>query len=144
MQESLRKIIGFKRNSKSIVVGYIADQTPLWWNIHHWIDFLHHDTPVLTGAERIVRHTNQVCFYGYMRRPKRGYYECEMQLMTEIPTEAAEFEITDTYFRMLEKNIINAPAYYLWSHNRWKRTREEFNEKWEVVDGKVLKKKQTD
>ncbi|MBF1444393.1 MAG: acetyltransferase, partial [Prevotella nigrescens] len=48
------------------------------------------------------------------------------------------------YFRMLEENIKNAPAYYLWSHNRWKRTREEFNEKWEVVDGKVLKKKQTD
>lgn len=144
MQESLRKIIGFKRNSKSIVVGYIADQTPLWWNIHHWIDFLHHDTPVLTGAERIVRHTNQVCFYGYMRRPKRGYYECEMQLMTETPTETAEFEITDTYFRMLEENIKNAPAYYLWSHNRWKRTREEFNEKWEVVDGKVLRKKQKD
>lgn len=69
MQESLRKIISFKRNSKSIVVGYIADQTPLWWNIHHWVDFLHHDTPVLTGAERIIRHTNQVSFYGYMRRP---------------------------------------------------------------------------
>jgi len=94
--------------------------------------------------ERIVRHTNQVCFYGYMRRPKRGYYECEMQLMTETPTETAEFEITDTYFRMLEENIKNAPAYYLWSHNRWKRTREEFNEKWEVVDGKVLRKKQKD
>lgn len=143
MQESLRKIISFKRNSKSIVVGYIADQTPLWWNIHHWVDFLHHDTPVLTGAERIIRHTNQVSFYGYMRRPKRGYYECEMKLMTDCPTKTSEFEITDIYFRMLEENIKNAPCYYLWSHNRWKRTREEFNEKWEVVDGKVLRKKHT-
>jgi lipid A biosynthesis (KDO)2-(lauroyl)-lipid IVA acyltransferase len=143
MQESLRKIISFKRNSKSIVVGYIADQTPLWWNIHHWVDFLHHDTPVLTGAERIIRHTNQVSFYGYMRRPKRGYYECEMKLMTDCLTKTSEFEITDIYFRMLEENIKNAPCYYLWSHNRWKRTREEFNEKWEVVDGKVLRKKHT-
>ena len=143
MQESLRKIISFKRNSKSIVVGYIADQTPLWWNIHHWVDFLHHDTPVLTGSERIIRHTNQVSFYGYMRRPKRGYYECEMKLMTDCLTKTSEFEITDIYFRMLEENIKNAPSYYLWSHNRWKRTREEFNEKWEVVDGKVLRKKHT-
>jgi KDO2-lipid IV(A) lauroyltransferase len=26
----------------------------------------------------------------------------------------------------------------LWSHNRWKRTREEFNRRFEVVNGKVF------
>ncbi|WP_028897060.1 lysophospholipid acyltransferase family protein [Prevotella sp. HUN102] len=140
MQESLRKILEFKRGNKSLVVGYIADQVPLWWNIHHWVDFLHHDTPVLTGAERIVKHTRQACFYGDVRRVKRGYYECEMKLMMLNPKEAEEFELTDIYFRMLEKTIRRDPVCYLWSHNRWKRTREEFDRNWEVVDGKVLRK----
>lgn len=28
---------------------------------------------------------------------------------------------------MLEQNICEAPQYWLWSHRRWKRTRERFN-----------------
>lgn len=141
MHNSLRKILEFKRNNRAIVVGYIADQVPLWWNIHHWLDFLHHDTPVLTGAERIIKHMGQVCFYGDMKRVKRGYYECEMKLMASDPKQCKEWELTDQYFRMLEETIRQQPACYLWSHNRWKRTREEFERDWEVVDGKVLRKK---
>ena len=45
-----------------------------------------------------------------------------------------------TYFRMLEESIRKAPEFWLWSHNRWKRTREEFDERFEVVNGKVLPK----
>lgn len=51
-----------------------------------------------------------------------------------------EFEITDIYYQMFEKTIRRAPAYWLWSHDRWKRTREEFNERFEVVNGKVREK----
>lgn len=141
MHNSLRKILEFKRNNQAIAVGYIADQVPLWWNIHHWLDFLHHDTPVLTGAERIIKHTGQVCFYGDMKRVKRGYYECEMKLMASDPKQCKKWELTDMYFRMLEETIRQQPACYLWSHNRWKRTREEFERDWQVVDGKVLRKK---
>ncbi len=68
MQESLRKIIQFGRSGKPLVVGYISDQTPFWWNIHHWIQFMNQETPVLTGAERIVKHTRQVFVYGDVTR----------------------------------------------------------------------------
>ena len=138
MQESLRKIIQFNQEGHPVVVGYIADQVPLWWNIHHWIDFLHHDTPVLTGSERIVRHTNQAVFYGDIRRVKRGYYQCDMRLMTTEPKKTVEWEITDWYFKMLEESIHQDPANWLWSHNRWKRTHEEFDRDWVEKDGKVV------
>lgn len=137
MQESLRKILEFKRKSSSLVVGYIADQAPMWNNIHHWIDFLHHDTPVLTGTERIVKHTNQACFYGDITRTKRGYYVCELKPIELNPKSKADFEITDMYFQMLEATINRAPAYWLWSHNRWKRTHEEFNLRYDETTGKV-------
>ncbi len=141
MHESLRKILEYKKNHKVLAVGYIADQVPMWNNIHHWVDFLHHDTPVLTGAERIAKHMEQVVFYGDVKRVKRGYYECEMKLVTQCSSKLEDYQITDIYFRLLEETIRRQPELWLWSHNRWKRTREVFNRDWEVVDGKVLRKR---
>ncbi|WP_024989515.1 lysophospholipid acyltransferase family protein [Segatella albensis] len=142
MQESLRKIIQFRREGKPLVVGYISDQVPLWWNIHHWLDFLHHDTPVLTGAERIVKHTGQAFVYGDVTRVRRGYYNCEMKVIRRDTKDIPDYELTDIYFHELEKTILRQPEIYLWSHNRWKRTREEFNRYYYVDDnGKVIMRK---
>ena len=141
MQESLRKILQFKRDSHTIVAGYIADQVPMWRNIHHWLPFLNHDTPVFTGSERIARHTNQVCWYGDVRRVSRGHYVVELKLISDHPTEEPEFAITDRYFQLLEENIRRQPDLWLWSHNRWKRTHEEFDRRFKVVNGKVVERK---
>ena len=140
MQDTLRRILEFRRAEQPVVIGYISDQKPNWINIHHWVDFLHHDTPVLTGAERIIRKVNHAVFYLDMRRVKRGYYEAEFKLIARNPNEVyAEYGVTDIYYQMLEQSIIRAPELWLWSHNRWSRTREEFNERFEVVDGKVIR-----
>ena len=140
MQDTLRRILEFRRAEQPVVIGYISDQKPNWINIHHWVDFMHHDTPVLTGAERIIRKVNHAVFYLDMRRVKRGYYEAEFKLIARNPNEVdAEYGVTDIYYQMLEQSITRAPEYWLWSHNRWSRTREEFNERFEVVDGKVIR-----
>lgn len=141
MQESIRKIMEFIRGGKTIVVGFIADQVPMWNNIHHWLDFLHHDTPVLTGGEKIIHKMDMAVFYGHITHPKRGYYNCEMRPITRTPKDMEEFKITDIYFRMLEDSIKELPPIWLWSHNRWKRTREEFNRLFEYRNGKVVWKK---
>ena len=140
MQDTLRKILEFHRAGQPIVVGYIADQKPHWVNIHHWVDFLHHDTPVLTGTERIVRKVNHAVVYLDMQRVRRGYYKGVFHLITREPGKLAEFELTDIYYRYLEASIRRAPEFWLWSHKRWARTRQEFNERFEVVDGKVIAK----
>ena len=140
MESTLREILRFRSENQPIIVGYISDQAPHWRNIHHWVDFLHHDTPVLTGTERIVRKVGHVVLYLEMCRVKRGYYEAEIKLICRDPKSLPEYEITTRYFQMLEASICRQPELYLWSHNRWKRTREEFNEKYEVVNGKVVPK----
>ena len=140
MHDTLRRLLEFSKNNRPMIIGYISDQKPHWVNIHHWVDFLNHDTPVLTGTERIVRKMNHAAFYVDVRRTRRGYYEAELKLITRHPQQMREFEITDIYYQMLEKTIRRAPAYWLWSHDRWKRTREEFNERFEVVNGKVREK----
>ena len=140
MQDTLRKILEFRQANQPVVIGYISDQKPNWVNIHHWVDFLHHDTPVLTGAERIIRKVNHAVFYADIQRVRRGYYELEIVPVTSEPQKMKEFEITDAYYRLLEKSILRAPEFWLWSHKRWARTREEFNRRFEVIDGKVIAK----
>ena len=140
MQDTLRRILEFRNAKQPVVIGYISDQKPNWVNIHHWVDFLHHDTPVLTGAERIIRKVGHAVFYLDIRRVKRGYYEAEFKLITRNPQKVeGEYGITDIYYQILEKSIIRAPEFWLWSHNRWSRTREEFNERFELIDGKVIR-----
>lgn len=140
MADTLREIINFRKAEQPVVIGYISDQVPFWFNIHHWCNFLNHDTPVLTGTERIAKKVNHAVFFLDVRRVRRGYYEAEFKLITREPKKMADYEITDIYFRMLEESIRRAPEFWLWSHNRWKRTREEFNERFEVVNGKVIPK----
>ena len=45
MAETLRRLAVYRQQQKPVVIGYISDQVPFWNNIHHWLDFLHHDTP---------------------------------------------------------------------------------------------------
>lgn len=138
MNETLRKLAEYRSHKQPVVIGYISDQVPLWTNIHHWVDVLNHDTPVFTGTERIARKLNHAVFYLDVRRLRRGYYEATFKLITRDPQQYQEFELTDMYWRMLEETIREAPAYWLWSHNRWKRTHEEFDRRFEVVNGKVI------
>ena len=140
MSETLRWILKAKREGKPSGLGYISDQVPLWQNIHHWVDFLNQDTPVFTGVERIARSQGQAVFYCDVRRVKRGYYQCLIRPITLNPAQMPEFAITDAYFSMLQHTICREPAYWLWSHNRWKRTREEFNRRFEVVNGRVVER----
>ena len=48
-----------------------------------------------------------------------------------------DYQVTDAYFKLLEENIREAPQYWLWTHNRWKRTREEFNLRYDETTGRV-------
>lgn len=127
MGKSFRTIMSWKQAGKVNLVGYIADQVPGLHNVHCWIDFLHHDTPVFTGAERIAVLTDSVVLYANVTRPRRGYYVCRFEKI-ELPEGGyVKFHYTREYYKMLERSIHSAPEFWLWSHNRWKRTREEFN-----------------
>ena len=137
MAETLRQVVSYRQKKQPIVIGYIADQAPFWNNIHHWVDFLNHDTPVLTGSERIIKKTGQAVFYGDVSRVRRGYYQCDFKLITTEPAKYMDWEITDKYFQLLDETIRRQPELYLWSHKRWKRTREEFNLRYDEKTGRV-------
>ena len=130
-KEILRYLAKYRKEQRMSLFGYIADQNPKWENIHLWLPFLNHDTPVFTGAERIIRKMNNAVFYVEMERPKRGKYICTFRLMTREPGQLEEYALTHQFFQMLEETIQRAPQYYLWTHNRWKRTHEDYRKKYE-------------
>ena len=101
MAETLRRIIKYKQEGKQVVIGYISDQVPFWNNIHHWCQFLNHDTPVLTGTERLAQQTGHAVLYLDVRRLRRGYYEAEFKLIERDPKKTHDYELTDAYFSML-------------------------------------------
>jgi KDO2-lipid IV(A) lauroyltransferase len=124
----LRSIANFKLKNKQFVIGFISDQTPQWHSDYRWIDFLNQDTCVFLGTEHIARKTQSVVFYVDIKRIKRGYYKCKFILLSASPHELPEHNLTDLYFRHLEKTIQCDPPYWLWSHNRWKRPRTIIND----------------
>ncbi len=140
MKETMRRLVALRQQGKTCLIGYISDQGPKWQNIHHWLTFFGQQTPVFTGAERIVKGTHQVFAYGDMRRLRRGYYQCEVRIISREAHTLPDWQLTDRYFQELEATIRRTPHLWLWSHKRWKRTREEFDRRFEVVNGKVRKK----
>ena len=140
MEETLRHIVKYQHEERPLVIGYIADQKPNWRNIHLWMPFLNHMTPVFTGSERIVKRTRQAFFYGDVRRIKRGYYECEFKLIEKSSETMPDYQLTERYMQELERTIRRDPALWLWSHDRWSRTKEEFDFRFYTKDGKVYEK----
>lgn len=123
--ETLRAIIKKKRENVQLMIGFMSDQTPNVANIHYWSTFLNQDTPFFIGVERIAKQTGFYVCYLDVVKVKRGYYEATVKLISDKPKEEPEFAITETYVREMEKTILRNPAYWLWSHKRWKRTRED-------------------
>lgn len=71
-KDILRYLVSFRSQNLMNLFGYIADQAPRYRNTHLWLPFLNHDTPVFTGAERIMRKMNNAVFYIDVERPERG------------------------------------------------------------------------
>ncbi|NDV69615.1 lysophospholipid acyltransferase family protein [Dysgonomonas sp. 25] len=122
---TLREIIRLKKENIQTMIGFMSDQTPSLNNIHYWTNFMNQDTPVYTGVERIAKKTGFAVAYLDVQKVKRGYYTASVRLISDNPQAEPENAITERYIREMEKTIMRNPAYWLWTHKRWKWTREK-------------------
>lgn len=124
-QDILRKIVENKREGRLFLAGFIGDQTPNWANLNFWMEFLHQDTPVLVGTEKIARKFDLPVISLRMRKIRRGYYEVDFVDLCADPKKLEPGELTRMHTRMLEEFIRETPELWLWSHKRWKHKRSE-------------------
>lgn len=124
-KQTLREIIKRKRANEVLMIGFMSDQIPSLPNIHYWSNFLGQHSAMFTGVERIAKQTGYQVVYFDVRRLKRGYYECRVELLSDNPKSEPEFAITEKYTRLMEQTILRAPECWLWTHKRWKYKNQE-------------------
>lgn len=115
-KEELEKL---KDKTKAVLV--LTDQSPGDSLKSYWTHFLNQDTAVLFGAEMIANELNYAVVYYTNRKVKRGHYELSLRVLTEDPRSLKWGELTEMHTKLLEKDILVRPEFWLWSHKRWKR-----------------------
>lgn len=117
-KQTLRVILTMLKEGKQPLLGLIADQRPTFKQATTWMRFLNQDTPIITGGETMGVKLNAHFIYGSMKCVRRGHYEITLHPIE--PVEGEEFSYSKQYMRMLERDIVESPHLWLWSHNRWK------------------------
>lgn len=124
-QRVLREMVRYRAEKKPVTVGLLSDQKPRPEVTRTWLTFLGQDTGFLDGGEVLGKKFGYPVFYLYITREKRGYYHVVMKTIAAQPKETAEGEITTAYAHVLEQNITEQPAMWLWTHNRFKYKRTD-------------------
>jgi KDO2-lipid IV(A) lauroyltransferase len=100
---------------------FAVDQSPRKSQKVYWLDFMEQKTAVAFGAEKYARKYNWPVLYGHIGKVSRGHYTLTLELLSENPNSEIVGKITEMHTRVLEAEIRNNPAYWLWTHNRWKQ-----------------------
>jgi KDO2-lipid IV(A) lauroyltransferase len=121
-----RHVLGMEKNGKHSVIGLISDQSPPPESAH-WTQFLHQNTPVFNGPEKLARKFDLPVVFMHIRKLKRGYYQLHVELITDNAAALPEGKISDLHVQALERNILEQPEIWLWSHRRWKHAYKTIN-----------------
>ena len=120
---TLRDMIANRSQGVVTATAFIADQTASRENAY-WTTFLHQDTAVFTGPEKLAVKFNYPVVYINVQRLRRGYYAVHPELLFAEPKNTKPGEISEAFTKRLEQEILIDPSLWLWSHRRWKHTRQ--------------------
>lgn len=109
-----------KENGILSVYGFASDQSPRLSKAQHWTHFMGIYSPIHTGAETLAKKYDMNMIFLRVRKLKRGFYEATFEEMAENPKLVPDFEISVDFMKRVEKQINEAPEFYLWTHKRWK------------------------
>lgn len=123
-KKAVRTLIGLNREGKQILVGFISDQRPNSSNLNHWLYFLNQETAIAVGGEEIGKHIGAHYVYLDIEKPSRGHYVLTFKEIIPHNDIKDEYPVTAEFYRMFEQTIKRDPAYWLWSHDRWKFKRQ--------------------
>jgi KDO2-lipid IV(A) lauroyltransferase len=111
----------------------VSDQSPMLHKSFYWDEFMGVEVPVHTGAEMLAKRCDLNVLFVKIDKVKRGYYEATFVKLVENPKEHSDYEITSLFLREAEKQILEAPEFYLWTHKRWKHRNKKDQVKKHVV-----------
>ena len=100
---------------------YPADQAPYKGSGKHPIgEFMHQQTNAMIGSMGVACKLAHSVLYMKMKRVERGYYEMSFIPICDDASQWKPEDILRKYYVLLEEEINETPANWLWSHKRWK------------------------
>jgi KDO2-lipid IV(A) lauroyltransferase len=108
-------------SSSPIAILILGDQSPGDSRKSYWMNFLNQQTAVLFGTEQLANEYNFAVVFFKMEKIQRGSYKMTLSLISEDPKTMDWGMITEAHTHLLENEINNKPAFWIWSHKRWKR-----------------------
>ncbi|GGC94308.1 lipid A biosynthesis protein [Flavobacterium lutivivi] len=105
------------------IYGFASDQSPQVKPQTYWSKFMGIEVPVYVGAEVLSKKYNMNVVFLKVKKVKRGFYEADIELISDDVNTVPDYQITETFLRKVEKQIHEAPEFYLWTHKRWKHRR---------------------
>jgi KDO2-lipid IV(A) lauroyltransferase len=137
MKQIGRKLVEYHRKNEPVLSLFLGDQRPQYKQIQYWTKFMDLDTPMFLGTEKLARKLDAAVVFLKIRKIKRGRYEMEAELICENPAGLESNEITNRHVSILEDLIREEPAYWLWSHKRWKHSYETYLEEHDQQETQV-------
>ena len=122
-KETIPTIIKNHKLNKLGLYGFASDQSPKITSVFHWKSFMGIEVPIHTGAEMLAKRYNMNAIFLRTERIKRGYYAATFEVLSENTAIIPDYELTDKFIELVEKQIYEAPEHYLWTHKRWKHRR---------------------
>jgi KDO2-lipid IV(A) lauroyltransferase len=115
--------------NKIAIYASLCDQSPQLKKTYYWQDFMGIRVPIIAGPEMLSKRFDYPIVYLKTDLVKRGYYRSEIIELAKNPKEFPDYQITDMFLEVLEKQIRANPEYYFWTHNRFKHMGKEGMEK---------------
>ena len=120
-----KKILNKSKSIKQNIYGIITDQSPQKKGINRFMTFLGLETGVSTHLEFIGKRIGADYFSTRIKKIKRGFYELEFKNINT--NDDKDVGVIEIFYKELEKQIIEKPEYWLWTHRRWKHKKEDIN-----------------
>ena len=108
------------RNEKRVYI-YPTDQAPYQSTGKHPMGmFMNQQTNAMLGSAVVASKLSHAVVYMKMKRVERGRYEMSLIPICADASQYKPEEIMRKYYDLLEAEINETPANWLWSHKRWK------------------------
>ena len=110
----------FKHAGEKKAYGILIDQRPYFHSpADIEVDFMGQRVKTMTGGAALARKFNMAVLYQTAWHDRRGHYTLHYTPICGDASKMSVEEIMKKYYALLESDIREQPANYLWSHKRF-------------------------
>ena len=110
----------FAHRDEKKVYNLNTDQRPYFASPANLdIEFLGQPVKTMTGGAALARKFGMAVAYLSMRRDRRGHYTLHYTTLCEDASQVPVETVMKQYYALLESDIREQPANYLWTHRRF-------------------------